>query len=295
MKFKQNKRSHDSYKKEESISSDEIDIKKVGIIQEDVYSVCELLKYLMQNNEQKKVYTILKDFKNKVPDADITFFLDALLPYGNLLFYRYVKGESLDMMNSFHTFDKIFHTMDPALIINLLKFDIIQIEHSAKINNCSMQHIIYMIIQFNEYQEQLINYMFETYNEIVNYIGLAEHMLYNNIINDIIVYLKALLEKNLMIVEYIDFEKVLNSYEHIQKNNQNSILSRSRMINVITLFINICKKDEMMMPDYDEFKKRFRNQYTLSGEIEKLENALDRLSKDCHDHINGMLPWALRS
>lgn len=272
-----------------------VNIESVGIIQEDVFRVCELLEYLMKNKQQMKVYTILKEFKAKVPDGDITYFLDQLLPYGDLLFYRYVKGECHDMMNSYHTFDKILHTMDPKMVINLLKFDIIEPEYSAKINEKTLEEVLYMIIQFNEYQDELISYILETYSSQTSYSGLAHHMLFYNVTNDILVYLKAIKDKQLLCLEYIDFQRVWNSFEHIQKNNLNSILTRSRMINVIDLFVNICKKEELMMPEYINFYNHFTNLYKLSGDTEKLENSLERLCKDCYDHINGKLPWGLQS
>ena len=75
------------------------------IAQEDIMRVCELLVYLIQNNQRGKVYTILKNFKASSPNSDITFFLNELLPYGDLLFYRYVRGECQDMMNSFYTYE----------------------------------------------------------------------------------------------------------------------------------------------------------------------------------------------
>ena len=93
-----------------------------GLPADDMISICELLKFLLINGNIKELYTILKDFKNKIPDGDITYFLDYLLPFGNVLFYRYVKGECREMMNSFHTFDKILHTMKTEDIINVLNF-----------------------------------------------------------------------------------------------------------------------------------------------------------------------------
>lgn len=268
----------------------------IGIFaQEDVMRVCELLVYLIQNNQRGKVYTILKDFKARAPDSDITFFLNELLPYGDLLFYRYVRGECLDMMNSFYTFDRIMHNMKPDDLINLLKFDIIQPEHSARINEVPLDTVLYMIMQFNEYQDETIAWIMQKYTGVVSYIGLANHILFYNVIHDIMVYLKALRDKDNLKQDYVSFEKILESYEFIHKNNPGNILTRSRLINAITIFIDICKKESHSMPCFDTFYNKFNGLFTVSGVNAKLlKKALWRTCKDCHDYISSKLPWGLR-
>ena len=56
-----------------------------NLIQQDVLNVCNFLKTLMSINERGKVYKILKDFKSKSPDSDISYFLDELLPWADVL------------------------------------------------------------------------------------------------------------------------------------------------------------------------------------------------------------------
>jgi hypothetical protein len=266
------------------------------ISQEDVMRVCELLIYLMKNNQRGKVYTILKDFKARAPESDITFFLNELLPYGDLLFYRYVRGECQDMMNSFYTFDQIMHNMKPDDIINLLKFDIIQPEYAARINEVSLDTVLYMIMQFNEYQDGTIEWLMQKYTGVINNIGLANHILFYNVIHDIMVFLKALREKDNLKEDFVSFDKVLESYEFIHKNNAGNILTRSRLINAINIYVDICKKESHIMPHFDTFYNKFNRLFTVSGVNAKLlKKALRQLCKDCHNYISDKLPWGLQS
>jgi hypothetical protein len=265
-----------------------------NLIQQDVLNVCNFLKTLMSLNERGKVYKILKDFKSKSPDNDISYFLDELLPWADVLFCRFIKGENKDIINSFHTFDKILHGLPIEDIISLLKFDIIEPVYSAQINETTLEHVIYMIMQFSEYRDEIISYMFEKYSDIITINGFVKHLLFNNINNDIIVYLKALHEKNLIVPEYITFERVIDSYKFMYEKNTNANYLNSRLLHVIDLFVNTSIKYQVMMPSFQEYYESLKKLYTVQGNNEHIIKAMHKLCFDCHSYINGKLPWGLQ-
>jgi len=264
-------------------------------IQQDIFNVCNLLKYLISNNERGKVYKILKDFKFKVPDGDISYFLNELLPWADVLFCRFIKGENKDIINSFHTFDKILHGFPVKDIITLLDLDIIEPVYSAQVNETTLEHVIYMIMQFSEYRDEIISYMFGKYPNIITITGFINHLLFSNINNDIIVYLKALHEKNIMNPEYITFERVLESYKFMYEKNANANYLNSRILHVIDLLVNTCNKYQVMMPSITEYCKSLQKLYTVKDNNKQIINAMNKLCFDCHNYINEKLPWGLQS
>jgi hypothetical protein len=267
-----------------------------------VETTCNELKSLMQQKSMPKVYEILRNLKRHSQGGDISYFLDALLPFGDLLFYRFVKDESRDIINSFHTFDKILHKSSTEDVINLLKFHIVEPEHSAIVNDSTVETVLYMIIQLSEYRDEIIDFVFHDYARYVSLEGLTKHMLFTNITNDIMVYIKAIREKNLFTEEYVTFKHVLLSFERMCSNEDTKHLTRSRLNNVIRLYIGMLKKNSIMLPNFSEFQNHFHKLYTIQNNNQALNSKtiytlMNKLCIECYNYINNddELPWCCKN
>ena len=284
-----------------------------------------ILKSLLHKGKTIKVLQILRKLKTQI---DITSLIDQLLPYGNVLFYIFVKSENKDIMNSFHTFDKILNILEPKIIIDLLTFNIIDLEYSAKINNISLDKVIYMIIQFSYYNPEIKQYLFNKYSTYIstNYLtedGLLRHMLFYNVCNDIFVYIRACKEYDKLTAEYITFDKVLISFQTMHdkyqlhsnydrasananasasananasaiKNNIGLVSeSRNRLVGVTHLIHDICYDKLLSLPEYTEYKENFETFYEITGISisTNIKDALDKLCYDSYQYINNKVPW----
>jgi hypothetical protein len=116
--------------------------------------------------------------------------------------------------------------------------------------------------------------------------------------------------------EFINFDKVLESYQamydkHKDDENFNNCL-RSRLIMVIELINTLCLDKLLMMPEYNEYKKKFEGYYNINETQElspktsttksntiyslgksnkKMKSILDKLCYDSYEYINGKVPW----
>jgi hypothetical protein len=167
------------------------------------YLIAMLVKLLI-NGEKFKAIQILRNLKKQ--NVDITYLIDQVLPLGDIVFFRFVKTESRDLVNSFHAFDKYLHTMETSLILDLFKYDIIEPQYSAKINNVSLDKVIYMIIQFTEYNPTIKAYLFDKYSSGVSNMGLLEHMIFYNVCHDIFIYINACNQDDRVINKLLNFK-----------------------------------------------------------------------------------------
>ena len=139
-----------------------------------------------------------------------------------------------------------------------------------------------MILQFSQYRNEIIRYMFDKYPDIISFVGISKHMLFSNIRNDIIVYIKALKEKEILTPEFITFDRLLESYRLMYQNNKNDININSRLFGVIHLFKEISKQHILIMPQFSEFEKHFKQMYKVQDDNKILEKAMDKLCWDCY-------------
>lgn len=262
--------------------------------------IITLLTNLLIQGEKIKAIQLLKNLKN-VQKVDITYLIDQVLPFGDIVFYLFVKNESLDLLNSFHAYDKYLHTIETQLILDMFKFNIIAPEYSAKINSVSLEKAIYMIIQFTEYNEVVIEYLFEKYSGVVSYMGLLEHMIYYNMCHDIFIYINACNQDDRVVEKLLKFEHILESYQemynkHKDDQKYNKCL-RSRLIGLTQLISNLCRDKQLEMPTYKNYKQTFEKYYQIncndhtSKTQEKIKNLLDKVCLESYNYVNDAVPW----
>jgi hypothetical protein len=284
-----------------------------------------LCNYLIKG-EKFKAIQLLRDLKNKNNnknniDIDITYLIDQILPFGDIVFYRYVKSENKDMINSFHSFDKILHTNDTNLILNLLKFDIIEPHYSAVVNNTTITTVVYMIIQLSEYDVEVKDYLFQKYSQgdsqedshNISEEGLLRHMLLENVCNDIFVYIKACLENKMISVNILNFDRILESYQAMydkyKDNAKDNKRLRSRLIGITQLISKYCLDKLLMLPTYEDYKTKFESQdiikkYTKDQSDQtnqsdqsdqtdqtELKQIINKICYDSYEYINFRVPW----
>ena len=278
-------------------------------------AITSLLQTMLVKNEKFNAIKLLRKLKYE-NNIDITYFIDQLLPLGEIVFYRFVKMESREMINSFHTYDKILHTIDYKAIIDLLEFNIIEPEYAAQVNEVSLDKVIYIIIQFSEYNDIVKDYLYKKYSQHISDEGLLHHMIYYNVCNDIFVYVRACMQYDKCTSEFINFNKILESYQAMydrhKDNDDFNVSLRSRLIGVLKLVKVLCLDKLLMMPEYTEYKEKFESYYninetpdptnktadtksntiySLGSDNKKMQNILDKLCYDSYEYINGVVPW----
>lgn len=262
---------------------------------ESMNSIISVLGNIMIKGDNIKAIQLLRNLKQK--NIEITYLIDQILPFGDIIFYRYVKSVNRDMMNSFHTFDKILHTNDSNLILDLLKFDIIEPYYSVKVNKTDIATVIYMIIQLSDYDEKVKTYLFEKY--AVNEEGLLRHMFLENVCNDVFVYIRACLENNMTSPQVLNFDRIIDSYQAMydkyKNNEKDKKRLQSRLIGITQLINKQCLDNLLMLPEYEDYKKRFESFYE-SKQIFKKENSqlkqlLDKICYDSYEYVNFRVPW----
>jgi hypothetical protein len=225
---------------------------------------------------------ILKKIKKEC--NDISFIVNQLLEHGDLLFYRYVKQEYPDILNSYSAMDIILHSQKPTNIIQILEYNIFDFEYSAKVNEEPIEKVMYMFLQFTEYDEIIKEFMFKKYPDILNEYGLFKHLLFYNVPNEVIVYMKACMDNDKFTDYYVNLTKILESYTDLKNKNTGSIFLRSRLINVINMIINIHTFNDYPLPSYEEFLEHFKKFYSIKDtSVEK--DFLKEVPYDIYNHI----------
>jgi len=265
-------------------------------------NIITILGNFLLKGEKFKAIQLLRNLKN-INNIDITYLIDEILPFGDIVFYRYVKSESREMINSFHTFDKILHNMETNIILDLLKFDIIEPYYSAEVNNTNIDIVIYMIIQLSHYDEEVRKYLFQKYsldssNNITEE-GLLRHMFLVNVCNDIYVYIKACLDNNMLSPNVLNFDRILESYQAMYDKHKDIPKDkkrlRSRLIGITQLINKQCLDKLLMLPEYAEYKANFEYYHEFREIINKgnleIKQLLDKICYDSYQYINDKVPW----
>ena len=274
----------------------------------------ELLKKLLSLGQKFKVIQILRDLKTNIDDNDITYILNELLPHGDIIFYKFVKTESREILNSLYAFDRMLHFKTSKEIINMIHHDIIEPEYAAELNDCTLFNVLYYIVQFSEYDESVIQYLFEKYSSkgVFSYEGLINHMLCKNVINDIMVYLKTCINNGNLNSESLSFESVLSSYKRMAEKYKKEIqpigdgdgyqnkFLRSRLIGVCSLIVSLCVQHSIMLPTFIEFEAILKSYYNVNHiedfkYKEEIIQLLDKLIYDCYMYVDMQLPWGLQN
>lgn len=269
---------------------------------ESTNNIIAVLGNFLLKGEKIKAIQILRNLKNN-NNIDITYLIDQILPFGDIVFYRYVKSESREIINSFHTFDKILHNNDTNLILDLLKFDIIEPYYSAEVNNTDIENVVYMIIQLSEYDEEVKKYLFQKYSlgssNNISEEGLLKHMLLVNVCNDVFVYIHACFKNNMLSDKVLNFNRILESYQAMYDKHKDDPKDkkrlRSRLIGITQLINKQCLDNLIMLPEYKDYKAKFESNYEIK-EILKTENIqlkqiLDKICYDSYEYVNYRVPW----
>ena len=274
----------------------------------------ELLKHLLSLGQKFKVIQILRDLKTNIEDHDITYVLNELLPFGDIIFYKFVKTESREILNSLYSFDKMLHFKTSKEITDMLHHDIIEPEYAAELNSCSLYNVLYYIVQFSEYDEGVMQYMFNKYANrgVFSYEGLVNHMFFKNVINDMMVYLNTCITSRNLNSNTLSFENVLGSYQRLvdkyEKENEltpprdgyDKKFLRSRFIGVCSLIVSLCVQHSIMLPTFIEFEAIFKSYYNVNHiddtkYKEEVLSLLDKLIYDCYMYVDMQLPWGLQN
>ena len=224
--------------------------------------------------------SVIKVLRKLLADGnDIDYIIVRLLAFGNLLFYQFVKQARKDLLNHFEAYDEITHACKPVELIQLLKYNILELEHAAKINKVeSLEATIYMFLQLADYNDEVKAYLWKRYSNLVSTQGLFHHWIYENIPHEVVVYLKTLqndeIESNSTVQNQFDkriinFNKIMKSFRVMECKFRGSTMLRSRLINVLRMVINAVVNDGLELPSREEFTKHFESKYTIKNADEK--------------------------
>ena len=201
--------------------------------------------------------------KQNIDKLQIIQIIEEVLPLcdGNIKLLNYVNSFDCNILNMFKNLDKILHKLDTQSIRYLCDNKIININLSATLNNVSIEKVMYIIIQFSEYNIEIKKYLFDEYaikyvnkkrkTYITNYIAKANllnisiseenkilqalyykilrdleaqlliHMLYYNVCNDIFVYIKACIDNNMLSADILNFNRILESFQAMDAKYKN--------------------------------------------------------------------------
>jgi hypothetical protein len=289
---------------------------KDGKTQDDLAleDAIELLKHLLSMGQKFKVIQILRDLKTNIEYNDITYLLSQLLPFGDIIFYKFVKTESREILNSLHSFDNMLHFKTSKEIIEMLHHDIIEPEYAAELNRCTLYNVLYYIVQFSEYDEGVIQYLFDKYSSrgVFSYEGLVNHMLFKNVVNDVMVYLNTCITSGNLNGNTLSFTNILESYQRLvekyEKENEHTPARdgydkkflRSRFIGVCSLIVSLCVEHSIMLPTFIEFEAIFKSYYSVNNIKDtkyqkEIIQLLDKLIYDCYMYVDTQLPWGLQN
>ena len=139
-----------------------INIKKISDL--DVTTKISMIgKMLVQHNTQYAITIINNLIKQNIDMHQIIYIIEELLSFGDIEFLRFVNSFNSGIINMFTNLDKILYKMDTDTILTLLYDKIIDIELSAKLNKVSLANVMYIIIQFSDYNKDIKQYLFDLY------------------------------------------------------------------------------------------------------------------------------------
>jgi hypothetical protein len=239
-------------------------------------------EYLI-GNETIPVIRILK--KLLEDGYNIDYIIIHLLACGTVLFYQFIKQIRRDLLNHLEAYDEIVRFNKHEEIINLLKYDIIELEHACKINKLdSLEHTIYMFMQLTDYENNINEYLCNRYKGITNEEGLFRHQVLYNVPHEIAVYIKSL-AGNALNEHLINFRKIWKSYMIMEVNFSGSSMLKGRLVNLVRMIcIGVLDKG-FKLPSRQEFEKHFNKICIFKG-AEKPPLFLEQLIWDIHWFID---------
>jgi hypothetical protein len=233
----------------------------------------------------KETIPVIKILKKIISDGyDIDYIMVRILAHGNLLLYQFIKQERRDLINHFEAYDEIVRAQSPDEIINLLKYDILDLEHSTEVNKMdSLCDTIYMFMQLTDYDDSVKDYLWQRYGSMLSEEGLMRHQLFYNVPHEIAIYLKSLKGDELN-ESLVNIEKILLSYRNMEQNFKGSPMLKGRLLNVIRMITQSVINNDLKLPSKEEFFQYFDKIYIIR-DAEK-PDFLKKLEWDIYWHID---------
>jgi hypothetical protein len=240
----------------------------VKISHESMVAFCnasiETMINMLKLNMTLNLLKILK--KIKADCSHITYIVSNLLPYGNLLFYRYVKQEYNDMLNSFNAFDIILHAFidHPDKILELLEYKIFDFEYAAIVNKTDLEHVVFVFLQMTEYDEKINEYLTLLYPDVITSKKFVNHLVLYNLPQEIAVYMRKCVEKDMFTDKNINYNMIINSFQILKDKYPGHKYLRSRLLNVIEMIVKFCVEDyNIVLPSLQLFTSKLHEFYTI--------------------------------
>jgi hypothetical protein len=233
----------------------------------------------------KETIPVIKILKKMISDGyDIDYIMIRILAHGNLLLYQFIKQERRDLINHFEAYDEIVRAQSSDEIIKLLKYDILDLEHSTKVNKMdSLSDTVYMFMQLSDYNDNVEEFLWQRYSSILSVKGLMHHQLFYNIPHEIAIYMKSLKGDELN-ESLVNLDKILLSYHKMEQKFKNSPMLKGRLLNVIKMISQSVINNDLKLPSKEEFFRYFGKIYIIHG-AEK-PDFLKKLEWDIYWHID---------
>lgn len=250
-------------------------------------------KGLLSSGDTKEIFKAIQILKKLIDTGhDLDYVLVRLLCHGSLLFFQFVKQVRRDLLNHFEAYDEVVHACKPSETIELLKFGVLELEHATKINKMvSLEATVYMFIQLTDYEDTIQTYLQQQHPTLVSTQGLLNHMVLHSIPHEIAVYLKSLSAEEFN-ERFINFRKILLSYETMEDKYHGSPMLKGRLVNLIRMIVDMVFNHGYQLPSMDEFQEAFKKVYTMKDSDNTLVDYSDApmflqtLPWDVHWHIS---------
>ena len=293
----------------------------------DIYKAIEIIKKLQTFN---------------IHIESIITIIENVLPFSDIIFMMFVKSIDNNILNKLTNLDALFHRLEPDVIMNLLKHKIIDIEHMALINNITIEKAILFTIQFSLYNDNIIQYLINKYiikqkdipqilqtqqqhntqrshnifmmrqkiqhritqESILDkfFSNLVQHMVCDNVKNEIFIYIKSCITGNMIQPEILNFKNILESFNKLNDTFKDDIDNRrlrSRLVGVTKLISKYCTDKLLTIPTYKDYQTNFNTFYKTHtpdtiNDNKQLLIQIDLICQDSYNYINLQLPWGAR-
>ena len=242
---------------------------------------------LLVSGDTKDILKTINILKKLLADGhDIDYIIVRLLCNGSLLFFQFVKQVRRDILNHLEAYDEIAHSCKPSEIIEMLKFGVLELEHASKINKMeSLEATIYMFIQLTDYEDTIQDYLWQTYPNLISKQGLLRHMVLRNIPHELLVYLKSLSSAEFNI-HFVNFRRVLKTYENMEEKHKGSPILKGRLINLIQMIIDMVFIQGYTLPSMNEFLDEFKHKNYFMKSNADIPLFMYNLAWDTHWYIS---------
>lgn len=190
----------------------------------------------------------------------------------------------------------IIKQQDIPQILQTQQKDIPHILKTQQQHNTQRSHNIFMMrqkIQHRITQESILDKFFS---------NLVQHMVCDNVKNEIFIYIKSCITGNMIQPEILNFKNILKSFNKLNDTFKDDIDNRrlrSRLVGVIKLISKYCSDKLLTIPTYKDYQTNFNTFYkyhtpeTIKNNKQLLIQ-IDLICQDSYNYINLQLPWGAR-